>query len=173
MSRSGKTRLSLAVGKLCILSLGLAVFSWGTGYKLSLYFLPGQSNPIVPVAKLLCPEEGPHLSAHARSTDVKAKPSKPPRTFTLIAATRPSALVQTIQRVDEQRRFASPARSASFIHFASLPHPLFPPPSPRSNPFSVIRVGAPTHSACRRRPLRLPRTLTLHPQRRERWEPPA
>ena len=66
---SGKSRRRSMSAKVCALTLSLAVFLWGTQYKLSLYFVPSESHPIVPVAKLLCPENSPDTSSKAECTD--------------------------------------------------------------------------------------------------------
>ena len=44
---------------LAILSLALAVFGWGTRYKLSLYDPPGSPSATLPQAKLLSQRERP------------------------------------------------------------------------------------------------------------------
>jgi hypothetical protein len=44
---------------LATLFLAFTVFSWGTGYKLSLYDPPGSPSTVIPVAKLLSQKERP------------------------------------------------------------------------------------------------------------------
>lgn len=111
----------------CALSLGLAVFLWGTRYKLSLYFQPSDSHSRVAMAKLLSHESTSSWSATAGSTDVKTKHCTTSCGFSFLTTTHASLLAQAIWRVDEPRGYASPAQNASFIHFSSRPPPA--PPS--------------------------------------------
>jgi hypothetical protein len=129
MANSSKTRYRSLSVKVCVLALGLAVFLWGTGYKLSLYFPQSESHPSVPTAKLLGPETSPQKSAKAGCPGAKARSATTPHAFSFVVTTNASALVQPIRRVDQPRQYASSAQSASFIHFASLPPPGFIPSS--------------------------------------------
>ena len=52
-------RRASAVTVSAILFLAFTVFSWGTGYKLSLYDPPGSPSTIIPAAKLLSQKERP------------------------------------------------------------------------------------------------------------------
>jgi len=52
-------RRASAVTVFAILFLAFTVFTWGTGYKLSLYDPPGSSSTIIPAAKLLSQKERP------------------------------------------------------------------------------------------------------------------
>jgi hypothetical protein len=128
MYYSGKSRRRSLSAKVCVLTLGLAVFLWGTQYKLSLYFAPSESHPNVPTAKLLCPEDSPFALAKAGCPDVKAGSATTPHAFSFVVTAHTSAHAQLIQRVDQPRQYASPAQSASFIHFASRPPPTSIPP---------------------------------------------
>jgi hypothetical protein len=125
MANSGKSRRRSLSVKVCVLTLGLAVFLWGTRYKLSLYFPQSESHPSVPIAKLLGPETSPQKSAKAGCPDAKARSTTTPHVFSFVATTNASAPVQPIWRVDQPWQYASPAQSANFIHFASLPPPGF------------------------------------------------
>ena len=138
MANSGKIRRPSLSVKICVLTLGLAVFLWGTGYKLSLYFPQSESHPSIPIAKLLGPETSPLKSAKAGCIEVKARSAPAPHAFSFVAATKASASVQSIRRVDQPRQYASPAQSASFIRFASLPPPGFIPSS-STNPIQAMR----------------------------------
>lgn len=129
MAYYGKSRCRLLSAKFCALTLGLAVFLWGTGYKLSLYFLPSESHPSIPTAKLLCSESNPSTLAKADSTKVKAASATTAHVFSFVATANACAPAQPIGGVDQRSRYASPAQSASFIHFASLPPPASIPPA--------------------------------------------
>jgi hypothetical protein len=125
MASSLKSRRSYLSAKLCALTLGLTVFLWGTQYKLSLYFVPSESHPMVPTAKLLGPETSPQRSAKARSTAVKARSAPKPHNFSFAVTAKAYASATLIRRVDQPRQYASPAQNASFIHFTSRPPPAF------------------------------------------------
>jgi hypothetical protein len=123
MASSLKSRRGCLSAKLCALILGLTVFLWGTQYKLSLYFVPSESHPMVPTAKLLGPETSPQKSAKAGSTAVEAKSAPKPHNFSFALTAKASAPAQPIRRVDQPRQYVSSAQSASFIHFPSRPPP--------------------------------------------------
>src|ERR1700739_3069598 len=99
MAYCGKSRRIL-LARVCALALGFTVFLWGTQYKLSLYFVPSESHPMVPTAKLLGPETSPQRSAKARSTALKARSTPKPHNFSFAVTAHASASLQLIQRVD-------------------------------------------------------------------------
>ena len=57
MNLHGKSQRLLPTLRMCALMAGLAVFVWGTGYKVSLYLNLGRAHGGIPPAKLLSPEQ--------------------------------------------------------------------------------------------------------------------
>lgn len=123
MSYYGKSWCRFLSAKVLTITLGLAVFLWGTQYKISLYFQANESHPTVPTAKLVCPENNPFALAEADGTKVKAASATLPHAFSFVVTTNASASAQPILGVGQRRQHASRVQSASFIHFASLPPP--------------------------------------------------
>jgi hypothetical protein len=123
MTSSLKSRRGCLSAKVCALTLGLAVFLWGTQYKLSLYFVPSESHPMVPTAKLLGPETSPQRSTNAGSTRVKARSTPKPHNFSFALCANAFAFVQLIRHADQTAQYVSPAQNASFTHFAARPPP--------------------------------------------------
>ena len=111
--------------------LGLAVFLWGTQYKLSLYYQSSDTHAKVPAAKLLCSENN-SLAAVTSLKQQKVRPDPPTLRFSLLASTTASVTVPPARRIDQPGVHAAPARRASFPYFASLP-----PPRTAPFPYSI------------------------------------
>jgi hypothetical protein len=112
--------------RLSMVLLGFAVLSWGTEYKYSLYFSPGEGRAQVLPAKLLSQKERPPQS---KRTVVEATPSKSP--IALDSFT--SAFRATASETTFKLRMASIAsqwvwpclsiQTASLTYFAFRPPP--------------------------------------------------
>ena len=70
-------RRASAVTVFAILFLAFTVFGWGTGYKLSLYDLPGSPSTIIPAAKLLSQKERPSTAKVAAQLVLAAPAHEP------------------------------------------------------------------------------------------------
>jgi hypothetical protein len=127
-SRTRRHALSLlAIGR-C--ALALAVFLWGTSYKLSLYPVPGQSFERIPEAKLLSEEECPR---EARSLPIATVVPRPVAllcvaVLIVFAVTPRLRLLYASPLV--LRSCRSPWANASALSFFFFR----PPPAPASSP---------------------------------------
>ena len=132
MAHFGNSRCSLSFAQICALILGLAVFLWGTGYKLSLYFPQSQFHTRIPTPKLFSPDENPLGSARVGCANAFAKIATPPLAFSfaLMTSANVSLPARPFQREDQRSRYVSPLRSASFIYFAFRPPPASISPLP-------------------------------------------
>jgi hypothetical protein len=117
---------------LAFIGLALAVFGWGTGYKLSLYYPPNSSAHLMPHAKLLSKNEqdAPKEETLSRPSK-KHKSDKDPveSAFTLflfyvLAVTVPCGLLAPSPREREASRLLYERRRASLNFFFVLPPPV-------------------------------------------------
>jgi len=118
---------------LIFIGLALAVFGWGTGYKLSLYYPPNSNAHLMPHAKLLSKNEqdAPKTEARSRrsSKDTSHK-SKVELALTLLFVYALSAVawcsmpVAVSQREREASRQLYRRLRASLSFFFVLPPPL-------------------------------------------------
>ena len=128
MNLHGKSQRLLPTLRMCALMAGLAVFVWGTGYKVSLYLNLGRAHGGIPPAKLLSPEQ--------RSTnEVKVAISSAPANlvilflpFLLLFLTGPTAgsLRLSAARLATKRSDLSGLKqSPELTYFAFRPPPFF------------------------------------------------
>jgi len=113
---------------LLVVLVGVAVFSWGTVYKYSLYSSPSQGRAKLPPAKLLSQEERPPQSERA---GMGAAPSKAPTALTFLAFMFAASASQMFFKLREAGLVARPSRpcasrkTACFIRFAFRPPPAY------------------------------------------------
>jgi Na+/H+-dicarboxylate symporter len=124
------SRQTSIVPVFAVLFLALTVLGWGTGYKISLYHLPGNPSLSIPAAKLLSQKERPSTTRAAEGV-LPATPSRQPSTYypaILMVALMfglPLAVSARMREVamDDSRR----QRSAHSIFFSFRPPPALLP----------------------------------------------
>jgi hypothetical protein len=106
--------------------LGLAVFFWGLGYKLSLYDLPGNPSTHMAQAKLLSQKERPSATQGLEQFSPKAPPfSRIIVAVFLLAASCFSAFsIQTIQTLFASHRGLRRCEDFLSTVFAFRPPPV-------------------------------------------------
>lgn len=129
VSRSTKQRV-LSWLSLAFVGLALAVFGWGTGYKLSLYYPPNSNAHLMPHAKLLskneqdAPKNGGLTRRTSKNTSDKDK-AELALTLLLVCALSTAALCST-PAISQREREAS--HQLYLHHRASLSFFFFLPP---------------------------------------------
>ena len=130
MSFKHTIRPSLSRFTFAFLGLALAVFTWGLGYKLSLYDPPQASSHLIPTAKLLSQEEQAIAAKHLVTSSAKAPTAEVmPALFWgaflfLLLASGAQDLLESIQKRREVRLPWRLRFSASFSSFFFRPPPV-------------------------------------------------